>query len=325
MIDAHGLLSAFVLDGSGGGVALDWGAVRAWQPAQGVLWLHLDRTDETVQHWIVNESGIDRASAESLLRIEGNRPRVRRVGEALLIALRGLNRNAGEAHDDMPAMHMWIEADRVVTLRRRRLLAGNRIREDLEAGRGPRGSSDFLVRMTDYLVEPVIPVVAELDDSIDLLQQEVLGTHGANLRHRLQHTRQEVINFRRHIAPQRDALGRLHGEQVAWLEASDRAHLREIADYTARYVEDLDAARERAGVAQDELNNRLAERMNRTMYLLTIVSAVLLPPSLLTGLFGINLGGMPGVESHTAFWIVTASIPMIAAVEIVILRHLRWI
>ena len=65
--------------------------------------------------------------------------------------------------------------------------------------------------------------------------------------------------------------------------------------------------------------------MNRTMYLLTIVSAVLLPPSLLTGLFGINVGGMPGVESHTAFWIVTVSIPIVAAVEIVVLRHLRWI
>ena len=65
--------------------------------------------------------------------------------------------------------------------------------------------------------------------------------------------------------------------------------------------------------------------MNRTMYLLTIVSAVLLPPSLLTGLFGINVGGCRGVESHTAFWIVTVSIPVVAAVEIVVLRHLRWI
>ena len=61
------------------------------------------------------------------------------------------------------------------------------------------------------------------------------------------------------------------------------------------------------------------------MYLLTIISAVLLPPSLLTGLFGINVGGMPGVDVSYAFWSVALVIPVIASVEVWMLRRLGWI
>ena len=76
---------------------------------------------------------------------------------------------------------------------------------------------------------------------------------------------------------------------------------------------------------QDELNSRLSDQMNRTMYLLAVVAAVLLPPSLVTGLFGINVGGMPGVENGLAFFIVVASLIAIGVVEVVLLRWLKWI
>jgi len=64
----------------------------------------------------------------------------------------------------------------------------------------------------------------------------------------------------------------LQGERVSWLGELHREHLRELGDRITRYVEDLDAARDRAAVAQDELNSRLAEQMNKTMYMLSIVS-----------------------------------------------------
>jgi len=68
---------------------------------------------------------------------------------------------------------------------------------------------------------------------------------------------------------------------------------------------------------EDELNNQLSERMNRTMYVLTIFAALLLPPSLLTGLFGINVGGMPGVESRWAFTIVVIALPALAVIQFI--------
>jgi zinc transporter len=120
-------------------------------------------------------------------------------------------------------------------------------------------------------------------------------------------------------------MARLAMEQTSCLAPDHRSLLREISDRTTRFVEDLDAARERAGVVQDELNSLISDQMNRTMYLLTVVAAVLLPPSLLTGLLGINVGGIPGADNPLSFLIVIAIIAFIAIVEVVILRRLKWI
>jgi len=131
--------------------------------------------------------------------------------------------------------------------------------------------------------------------------------------------------LRRYLSPQRDVIARLPLEQASWLSKSHKAYLREIADRTLRYAEDLDSARERAAVTQDELNNRLSEQINRTMYVLTVVAAVLLPPSLVTGLFGINVGGMPGTENTWSFAIVAVGLVVLGLVEVILLRRLKWI
>jgi zinc transporter len=65
--------------------------------------------------------------------------------------------------------------------------------------------------------------------------------------------------------------------------------------------------------------------MNRTMYALTVVATVLLPPSLITGLLGINVAGMPGAEQPGAFPIVIVLLVVLAMVEIIVLRRLKWI
>jgi zinc transporter len=91
----------------------------------------------------------------------------------------------------------------------------------------------------------------------------------------------------------------------------------------ARIVEELDAAREQALVTRDELSSRLSEQMNRTMYLLSLVATVFLPLGLLTGLLGINVGGIPGTESSWAFTVVCLLLGIIGLVEVIILRRGR--
>lgn len=324
MGDADGLICAFILDGAGGGRLIGWPEIRVWTPAQGVLWLHLDRTGAETRRWLGHESGIDPVICQTLLQ-EEVRPRVLNLDEAMLVILRGVNLNPGADPEDMVGVRIWIEPERIVTLRHRRLMAVNDLRDALEAGTGPATPGDFLYRLANGLIDRVGPVISDLDDRVDALEDEVLTAHSAELRSRLGVIRREAIALRRYLAPQRDVMSRLPMEQTGWLNSSHKAHLREVADRVMRYVEDLDAARERAAVAQDELNSRLSDQMNKTMYLLTIVAAVLLPPSLITGLFGINVGGMPGIESPWSFGFVVAGLVVLATVEIILLRRLKWI
>jgi zinc transporter len=169
------------------------------------------------------------------------------------------------------------------------------------------------------------PVIDELVDRADRLEDVVLTAESGELRGDLADLRREAIALRRYLAPQREVMVRLSLCQAPWFQPEDRARLREVSDRTLRFVEDLDAARERAAVVQDELNTRLSDQMNRTMYVLTVAATVLLPPSLITGLLGINVGGMPGSDNPWSCWVVILLLVFLAIVEVVILRRFKWI
>ena len=324
MTEGDSLICAYLLDGRGGGRAIGWPEIASWRPQDGLLWVHLDRAGPDAGRWLQEDSGLDPVIAGALLA-EEVRPRELRIEDALLVVLRGVNLNPGADPEDMVGIRIWLEPTRVVTVRHRRLMAVSDLRDALAAGRGPTSPGQFLVMLSARLIERVGPVIDDLVDEVDRLEETVVTAHSAELRGALGSLRRQAIALRRYLAPQREVMARLAMEQTSWLQAGDKAYLREVSDRTTRFVEDLDAARERAGVVQDELNSRISDQMNRTMYLLTVVAAVLLPPSLLTGLLGINVGGMPGVDHPLAFAIVAVLIIAIAVVEVAVLRHLKWI
>jgi zinc transporter len=104
----------------------------------------------------------------------------------------------------------------------------------------------------------------------------------------------------------------------------DRMRLRENADRMTRFVEDLDLVRERAVVVQEELVSRLSEKMDRTMYVLSIVAAIFLPLGFLTGLLGINVGGIPGADYKGSFLIFSVILICIVAFQVWFFRRKKW-
>ena len=92
-----------------------------------------------------------------------------------------------------------------------------------------------------------------------------------------------------------------------------------------RQIEDLDEVRDRAILAQEELANRIAEEMNERSYVFTAVAGIFLPLGFLTGLLGINVGGMPGVEDGAAFWIVVLLCGALGVGLTFLFRLRRWL
>jgi len=318
-----GLVAAFLLDGAGGGRTLDFAQVRRWQPADGLLWVHMDLAAPATERWLAGEAGLDPMVAEALLQIE-TRPRGLPLKDGLLVVLRGVNLNPGADPEDMVSLRMWITAERIVTTRRRRLLSVDDTRAAIAEGRGPVSPGDFVVAMADRLMERAARVVGDLDEAVDQLEEEVLKAESHALRSALADVRREAIGLRRYLAPQREALTRLCVEPHPLLSAVDRMRLREVADAATRHVEDLDAARERAAVVHEELASRLSEQMNQRMYVLTIVAALFLPMGFVTGLLGINVGGIPGVDDPRAFAIVTGLLAALAVGVLAVFKWRRW-
>ncbi len=323
MTGEAGLIFGYLLDGQGGGKSLGWDKVKQWQPAHGVLWLHMEYSDPYVQQWILQESGLDEVTAEALLA-EETRPRSMLGANGLLLTLRGINPNPEADPEDMVAVRMWSDGKRIMTTRRRRLLAASLLSQAIEKGRGPCNAGEFVESLTDRIVEGMADVVDGISDEVDNLEELVLTMESYELRPMIAEVRRNAIGLRRYLAPQREAVSRLFNEKVEWLSEMDRLRLRESADRTTRFVEDLDLARERAVVVQEELLSRLSEKMDRTMYVLSIVAAIFLPLGFLTGLLGINVGGIPGADYKGSFVIFCVTLVVIVVLQVWLFKRKKW-
>lgn len=314
---------AILLDRRGGGRELDAAAAAGAAPADGLLWLHLDINDPDARRWITDSSGLDDLTAEALLAPE-TRPRVVSGTDGILVILRGVNTNPGADPEDMVSIRIWIERDRIITTRRRMLLSVQDVREAVLQQRGPSSGGEFLAMLTDRLATRIGAVVDRIDESIDTIEEQIDGGNPSALRTELGTLRRQTAAIRRYLAPQRDALNRLPGISEDWTR-DENIELREQSDRTTRYLEDLDLSRERAIVAQEELTNRLAQDQNSRLYLLSVVAAIFLPLSFITGLLGMNVAGLPGTQSPLGFLVAVGFMAATAVLLLVFFRWKRWI
>jgi zinc transporter len=311
------VLFSITLDGEGGVSAHS-------RDENAFVWTHIDIVDGDTERWLNEELAFDPVVSAALVA-EDTRPRSLRIGTGLMLIMRGFNFNAGADVDDLVSIRMWVDANRAVTLRNRRLLAPRDVKEALESGRGPKDAGELVVALAAALVERMAEGVRNLEERADEIEEDVLSGTPADLRARIADLRRELIGVRRHLAPQRDALTKLFAEELPWLTSENRAQLREVANQTTRYVEELDTARERAAITQEELNARVAEQMNTRMYALSVTAAIFLPLGLLTGLLGINVAGIPGSEYKGAFAIFCGLLIVVAILQILLYRKLRWL
>ena len=323
MVNNDGLIGAYVLDGKGGGQKVGWKEIQEWKPTDGLLWVHLDYTAPEAQQWIKEENQLEDVVGDALLA-EESRPRVTAFDDGLLISLRGVNLNPGADPEDMVSLRIWADKSRVITTRRRKLLSVADLSTAIEMGTGPRTAGEFLEDVADRLMSRMGGVIDQLEDKVADLEEAVLTAQSHELRPKLASIRRDAINLRRYMAPQREAIARLQSEKISWLTDEDRLRLREVYDHLTRYLEDLDAARERAAVTQEELVSRLSEQMDNRMYVLSVVAAIFLPLGFLTGLLGINVGGIPGAEYKAAFAIFCMFLGAIVIIELIIFRKKKW-
>lgn len=318
------LITAYLLNGHGGGKLIGWSEIEQWKPEQGILWVHLNYTKDKAKQWLLKQSGLDPITSKAMLA-EESRPRSLVNSEGVLLFLRGVNLNPGDDPEDMVSIRVWLNAHCIITTRKRRLLSIDDIRQSLDKNEGPKTTPEFLHMLNERLLYRISNVIEAIDDQVDQLEQAILTKESYLLRPKIADIRRQSIAIRRYLAPQREALSRLILEPCDLLSSLDKLYLREANDRLVKYIEDLDAARERAAVTQEELSSRLSEQMDKRMYLLSVVAVIFLPLTFLTGLLGINVEGIPGAKHEWAFLIVCSVLVGLLVLMFGFLRHKRWI
>lgn len=310
-----GFVFACGLNGQGGCVPI--------AEATGPRWYHLDYSQPNAAT-LLADMGLDAMLIEALIRPD-SRPRALELPGGLLVILRGVNTNPGADPEDMVSLRLWIEPERLISVRQYRLLSVQDLRDELLANQGPRGVPELVVQLIHRLADRIAGCVGGIEDQVELFEEELADGVSAGLRTGVSALRRQTAKVRRFLAPQREALEALARMARAHFGEAEAAGLREQSDRIARYVEDLDLVRERAVVLHEELLNRNAEQQNARMYLLAIVTAIFLPITFITGLFGMNVAGLPGTEDVHAFEIVVLVMLVSLVTVVAIMRRRRWL
>lgn len=323
MSETDGLICAYELNGDGSGTLTEtWDALPPAENGK-PRWIHLDRGGDRTAAWLRGDSKLRPLIQEALVA-EESRPRCTHYDEGVFLNLRGLNLNPGAEPEDMLSVRIWIEPTRIITARLRHLMAVQDVREAIDQGNGPRDIGAFVIMLASRLTARIEPLLDELQDRLDGLEDTVVANVRRELRSELARLRRRTIVLRRYIGPQREALRALATLDVEWLTDRQRDRVNEIADRVTRYVEDLDVIRDRASILQDELTNLLTERMDRTMYVLSIVAVIFLPLTLVSGMLGMNVGGIPGEKNPWAFTILSIAFVAVVALEVWLVRKFKW-
>ncbi|GAB2685250.1 zinc transporter ZntB [Aliiglaciecola aliphaticivorans] len=288
----------------------------------GYNWVHLQA--DTEDAWdTMKKLGLSDVICDSLSALE-TRPRALLQNDGVLIYLRGINYNPDSDLEDMVSLRIWFNEHHVITARRkdRKLFSVQDTRNMIESGDAPTDTADFILLLIGKIASRISEVVEALDDELSTFESE--GGLESSDRYTLSLIRRKSAAVRRYLAPQRDALDSLF-RMAKFFSQEQAFELRDLTDRMARYVEDLDLAKERAMVLQDELRNRIAEQQGMRMYVLSLVTAIFLPLSFLTGIFGMNVAGLPGTEDPEAFNYLATSMLVLAIIMLAAMLWKKWL
>ncbi|WP_191922169.1 zinc transporter ZntB [Pantoea agglomerans] len=308
------------LDGKGGMIPIAEGEViQCEQPC----WLHLNYTHRKSAEWLQSTTQIPDAVRDALAG-DSMRPRVSRLGDGFMIVLRSVNHNSDARRDQLVVMRVFINDKLIVSTRRRKVSAVDEVLTDLQNGNGPIDCGSWLVDICDALTDHTSEFIEDLHDKIIELEDALLDQR-MPARGELGLLRKQLIVMRRYMAPQRDVYARLASEKLAWMDDTERRRMQEIADRLGRGLDDLDAGVARTAILADEVASAMAESMNRRTYTMSLMAMIFLPATFLTGLFGVNLGGIPGGEWRYGFSIFCLLLVALAVGVAGYLRKRRWL
>lgn len=283
-------------------------------------WLHFDLSDLGLPGWM--RQALPSIPAEAMLQTE-TRPRSSAIGNGVLINLRGINLNPGAAEDDMVSLRIWMTRDLVITARFRRVFSIEDLHQEAQAGRAARTPAGLVAQICHRLTNKIEDVSLKLEDTADNLEDAVLDTGDVDALE-LAGMRRKAIRLRRHIIPSRDAMHLLASPETPQIGEAESADLRETANRMDRSVEEIVAVGDRLTALADQLDAINAGRIGRNSYVLSIVAAIFLPLGFLTGLFGMNVGGLPWTDWQHGFLALSGVMALIGIGLYLLFRMRKW-
>jgi zinc transporter len=283
-------------------------------------WLHFDLNTPGLKDWC--RTHLPPLAFRTLLAAR-TRPRVDVHDDGILLTLRGINLNDGQEVEDMVSLRLWATEKLVITVRKQRIFALDDIKNQITTGDAPDTPARLIARITERLVDRIETVSLDLEDRAEEMEQSVYVKNAAPPAE-LAPLRRSVITLRRHVGPLSEALVDLAKIDTHLISKTFRNRLRHTANRARRSVDEVHEVGDRLTALADHVELQQDTRLARNSYVLSVIAAIFLPLGFLTGLFGVNVAGMPGLDHPDAFFILCGAMVAIGAVLYLVLRLIKW-
>jgi zinc transporter len=263
------------------------------------LWLHFSLANTASVRWLRQHAALPAAFFEPQ---DSSSTRLEVVDEALMGVMNDVRFFAVEA-SSASTVTVHVTPSVMVTARTTQLRAIDRLRASVKAGETFGSAAELLAHLLRDQADVLIEIVRDATKQVDDIEDRIIE-HRRTSRPKLGMIRRVLVRLQRLLAPEPAALFRLLNRPPAWVNDSDLAELRQSAEELAAAVADCSALVERVRLLQEELTALLNERTNETLFILTVVTVLALPMTIIPGLFGMNVGGVPFSASPGGFWLV---------------------
>jgi magnesium transporter len=280
----------------------------------GLRWINIERPRPIDRAWLEEHFDFHSLDFEDVFS-RNQRPKVDEYDDYLFIVLhfprfdKAVGRlNAGE-------LDVFVGPDYVITLPNesldpvRYLFDRCRTNEDLREQLFSKGAGYLLYRIVDDGVDASFPMLRKVGNKLETLETDIFEGRSAEIVRDLSNVKQEIINFRKIVRPQRAALRDLERSR-RYVPADLEMYFDDIVDASERIWDMLENFKEVVEGLESTNESVLGHRLNDALRVLTAFSVLFLPLTLIASIWGMNVG-VPGEQSITAFWIIVAVMAVI--------------
>jgi magnesium transporter len=221
-------------------------------------------------------------------------------------------------------LDIFLGRDFLITVEESKCPAARKLIEQVKAGAAEQRPDQLFYRVIDGVVDTYLPATDHFSNVIDHLEDEVLDRPTPAALARIFETKRSLILMRRILVNTRDVAGHLQRTETDLIQREMWPFLRDVYDHVARNLDLVEMLRDLLTGSLDIYLSSVANRTNQVMKVLTVLGTIALPALVISGIYGMNLKGLPFVDSPHAMTIVGAMMAATTAVLLLILRFFRW-
>jgi zinc transporter len=303
-----GLVWAFRIHADGSPEALPIDA-PVTSSHDGLLWLHFNLADAQALHWLATTDLQLPAQAMQLVLGKDNFQQLHGADDSVYGVISDLMRDIAETSDETGYLRFAMTERILVSGRHHALCAVDVTRRALEGGRRIESAAALLETIVNNVADAMDRIADRLGHALDEIEEQILSSDNVDLRSELGRHRRTCVRLHRQLSGLRVVFHRFELKSLDQLKPALRLRAGKLAQRLDGLDHTIVEMRERSRLLQEELHLKIEEQGNDNIRVLSVLTAVLLPPTLITGIFGMNTKGLPFTELDSAF--LLASLLMI--------------